>query len=92
MNYKISRKYKDEEQITKVMYYKSLSERGRRLFLAQEYKSLGYGSQRYIAEVFRCSRITITKGVVELGSSGSAVVGGRQRVLGGGRKKRGVDK
>lgn len=90
MNYNSSRKYKKEEQFSKLRYYKSLAERDRRLFLGQEYKSLGYGSQRYISEVFSCSRITITKGVNELASSESAVAEGYQRIGGGGRKKRGV--
>ena len=83
-----SRKYETEELSSKIVYYKSLSEKGRRLFLAQEYKSLGRGSQRYMAEVFGCSRITITKGIRKLDQSGSVLTKGRIRRAGGGRKKK----
>ena len=66
----------------------SLPEKQRRHFIATQYIQLGFGSQRYIAEVFNCSRITITKGVLELEAEG--IDYSRQRELGGGRKKKAV--
>ena len=64
----------------------SLPEKQRRHFVANQYIQLGFGSQRYIAEVFKCSRITITKGVLEL--KAEEIDYSRQREQGGGRKKK----
>ena len=73
----------------KVLYYKSLPEKARRHFLALEYKRLGKGSQRYLSEIFNCSRKTITKGMKELSeSSGESIDYSYQRKKGGGRKKK----
>ncbi len=60
--------YTEEELPNKLLYYKSLPEKARRHFLALEYERLGRGSQRYLSEVFKCSRNTITKGTRELSS------------------------
>lgn len=85
MKYNQSREYKVEELSSKIAYFKGLTEKGRRLFLAQEYKSLGWGSQRYISKVFGCSRITITRGTREL-EGGLEITSIRR--AGGGRKKK----
>ncbi len=69
-------------------YYASLPEKQRRHFLAMEYERLGVGSQRYLARVFCCSRKTILKGVRELSEHNYQSDYARQRVAGGGRKKR----
>ena len=67
----------------------SLSEKARRHFLAIQYKRLGRGSQRYIAKIFGCSRITITKGLSELEETDSCNIDySHQRKPGGGRKKK----
>jgi len=47
-------------------YFQTLSEKQRRHFLAFEYLKLGKGSQRYLAEIFGCSRQTIVDGVKEV--------------------------
>lgn len=78
--------YSSEELALKLAFYCELSEKKRRHFLAIEYKSLGRGSQRYLAEVFSCSRITITKGCREI--EGTAIDYSRQRRKGGGAKKK----
>ena len=69
-------------------YCASLPEKQRRHFLAMEYLRLGLGSQRYLAQVFSCSRKTILKGVRELAENNYETDYARQRVAGGGRKKR----
>lgn len=69
-------------------YYASLPEKQRRHFLAMEYLRLGVGSQRYLARVFSCSRKTISKGMRELSENNYQGDYTRQRVAGGGRKKR----
>ena len=80
-------KYKPEELNLLIKYSQNLSEKSYRHFLAMQYKSLGFGSQRYISEVFKCSRKTITKGCIEL-ESNDIIDYERQRKKGGGRKKK----
>jgi DeoR/GlpR family transcriptional regulator of sugar metabolism len=69
-------------------YYRSLPEKQRRHFLAMEYERLGAGSKRYLARVFGAARQTIRKGLRELAENNYEVDYARQRVAGGGRKKR----
>jgi hypothetical protein len=80
--------YKGDFLEKQLSYYAGLPEKQRRHFLAMEYERLGVGSQRYLARVFACSRKTITKGLREL--SGNNYEGDyiRQRIVGGGRKKK----
>jgi hypothetical protein len=79
--------YSAELLESKCQALSQMPERARRLFIAQEYLSLGYGSQRYISEVFGLNRESIIKGVKELRSEKRLEVG-RQRRRGGGRKKK----
>ncbi len=82
-------KYKEEEIESLISFANNLSEKARRHFLALQYRQLGKGSQRYIAKIFGCSRITITKGLRELEKGGEEVFNyTRQRKAGGGRKKK----
>mgnify|MGYP000182552095 CR=1 FL=1 len=81
--------YQEEELTQKLTYYNSLPEKVRRHFLALEYARLGVGSQRYLAEVFGCSRNTITKGSRELvAHEGDSINYSRQRKAGAGRRKK----
>jgi len=81
--------YKTEEIAhQKINYYNSLPEKQRRHFLAQEYLQLGTGSQRYLSELFGCSRQTLVNGLKELEKDDFKVDYSRQRKKGGGRKKR----
>jgi hypothetical protein len=69
-------------------YFKTLSEKQRRHFLAYEYLKLGKGSQRYLASVFGCARQIIVNGVKEVLAPDFVPDYTRQRHIGGGRKKR----
>lgn len=75
----------EQEQVN---YCQSLPEKQRRHFIAMEYLRLGEGSQRYLAELFGCSRQTIINGVTELQSSDFNIDYSTQRAPGGGRKKK----
>jgi hypothetical protein len=89
MEYKSHRKYTLGQIPILVAFAAGLSEKARRHFLALQYKQLGEGSQRYLAQIFNCSRITITTGVQEIeGADESTFDYGRQRKAGGGRKKK----
>lgn len=79
--------YKPEVLAAKKNMLATLNERERRLFISQEYLSLGRGSQRYVSEVFGLHRNSIIVGVREL-LSGATLAGNAQRAKGGGRKKR----
>ena len=61
-----------------------LDERQRRLLMAAEARSLGYGGISLVARAAGVSRVTVTAGVDEL--DGGAAPGGRARRPGGGRK------
>lgn len=62
----------------------SLDERSRRLWLAAEARSLGYGGIALVSSVTKVARDTIADGIKEL--EGEPVVTGRVRRPGGGRK------
>lgn len=62
-----------------------LDERQRRLVLAAEARSLGYGGIALVARASAVSRVTITAGVGEL-EAGEEPMPGRARRAGGGRK------
>lgn len=80
--------YSPEVEAIKISYYEGLPEKQARHFLGQEYLELGPGSQRYLAQVFGCSRQTIKKGVDEVSAPDFKADYSRQRVEGGGRKKK----
>ncbi len=80
--------YESDFLAKQLSYYASLPEKQARHFLALEYERLGVGSQRYLAQVFSCSRKTINKGQRELAEHNYRVDYARQRVAGGGRKKK----
>ena len=69
-------------------YYSSLPEKQARHFLGMEYIRLGPGSQRYLSRVFGCSRSRIQTGIKELKACNFQPQYARQRVAGGGRKKK----
>jgi hypothetical protein len=62
-----------------------LDERQRRLLMAAEARSLGYGGVSLVARAAGVSRVTVTAGVDEL-DGGAEPSGGRARRPGGGRK------
>jgi len=64
-----------------------LNERDRRLALATEARSWGYGGIVAVHEATGASKTTISRGIRELESDADAVPAGRVRAAGGGRKK-----
>jgi hypothetical protein len=83
--------YNAETAAVKLKYYQGLEEKYQRHFLCQEYGSLGKGSQRYLAALYKCSRNRITRGCAELSALQAAAVSvdySRQRKIGGGAKKK----
>jgi len=62
-----------------------LDERSRRLWLAAEARSLGYGGTQFVAAVTKVARDTISDGIKELATDAPA--GGRVRRAGAGRKR-----
>jgi hypothetical protein len=80
--------YEDDFLEKQLNYYRSLGEKQRRHFLAMEFERLGEGSKHYLARVFGCGRQTIRKGLRELTESNYKTDYSRQRVEGGGRKKK----
>jgi hypothetical protein len=80
--------YDDSALEYQLKYFKTLSEKQRRHFLAFEYLKLGVGSQRYLADVFGCARRIIVDGVKEVQSPDFVPDYARQRSIGAGRKKK----
>jgi hypothetical protein len=58
--------YSKEIESEMVKFYNSLSEKDKRRYAAIEAKKLGHGGIKYISELFRCHRNTITGGKSEL--------------------------
>jgi hypothetical protein len=72
-----------EEQMQEL--YNRLPEKNRRLYAGVEAIKLGHGGISYIANLFGCSRDTVSLGIVELAEE-EALAEGRNRREGGGRK------
>ena len=77
--------YPKEVEIQMQELYSRLSEKDKRLYAGIEASKLPYGGITYIAELFDCSRDTISTGIKEL-SEEEALPKNRSRKLGGGRK------
>ena len=71
------------------LHYSRLSEKDKRHYAAIEAKKLGFGGKRYIARLFGLSTKTLYKGISELDDETvyASIPAGRQRRVGGGRKK-----
>jgi hypothetical protein len=68
------------------LLYDNLSEKDKRYYAAVEAMKLGHGGIKYLANLFKCTRQTITKGLQGLEENKEIVKAGRSRRLGGGRK------
>ena len=68
-------------------FYATLSEKDQRRFAAIEARQLGHGGIQYVAEVLKCSRRTIERGLAELDDLPNDPAEGRVRRPGAGRKK-----
>jgi hypothetical protein len=82
-------KYKPEVEEKLKLFYDNLSEKDRRHYSAIESLKLDHGGIKYISDLFKCSRQTITKGLSELGC-GLLLDQGKIRHIGGGRKTHAV--
>ena len=85
---KVKEFYNSEFLEKQLNYYSSLPEKQKRHFLAMEYERLGAGSKRYLSRIFSCERRTINSGLAELIASDYKPAYSRQRMAGGGRKKK----
>ena len=63
----------------------SMTEKGRRLFLARIAISLGYGGITAVAKIAEVSRSMITRGIKEVKNGEVYIVGDRNRRVGAGR-------
>lgn len=77
--------YPKEVEIQMQELYNRLSEKDKRLYAGVEASKLPYGGITYIAELFGCSRDTISTGIKEL-TEEETLPRNRSRKLGGGRK------
>jgi len=80
---------KDNSQLREKLkiFMEVLDEKQRRILLAAEAKSLGYGGIQLISGITGVSRRTISKGIKEIGSNDSNIFDtSRSRKKGGGRK------
>ena len=72
----------DVEQHMQLLYF-SLSEKDRRRYAAVEAEKLGFGGQRYIADLFGCSEDTVRHGHSDLELLPNDDAAGRVRKRGG---------
>jgi len=81
--------YSQELEELMTTYYKGLSEKDRRHYAALEALKLGRGGTNYISWLFRLNKKILIKAKEELMSPSllEQIPPGRQRRLGGGRKK-----
>src|SRR3546814_10171404 len=78
-------KYVPEVEEKMKLFYANLSEKDKRYYVAVEAAKLGHGGVQYLANLFVCTRQTITKGLQELDCK-ALVAEGQVRCSGGGRK------
>lgn len=69
-------------------FFATLSEKDQRRFAALEARQLGHGGIQYVAEVLRCSRRTIERGMEDLNELPHDPAAGRIRRPGAGRPKK----
>lgn len=81
--------YDRETEQLMLHYYSHLGEKEQRHYAALEAQKLGHGGKRYIGRLLGVSQKTLRKGERELKDPAyySQVPPGRQRRVGGGRKK-----
>jgi len=80
----IIKPYATEIEKQMLELYSRLPEKSRRLYAGIEALKLGYGGISYIAELFTCSRDTVSLGIKELAEK-ETLAPNRSRKKGGGR-------
>lgn len=89
MSFRFRRGYDEQTERHMKGVYETLNEKDRRRYAAVEAEKLGHGGINYIARLFGCSRRTISRGQAELDRLPEAdPAQGRQRMPGGGRKRK----
>ena len=88
MSKSIVQGYSPDVEAAMLHHYKSLSEPQKRQYAYIEAKKLGWGGLLYISLLLSISYKTIRKGGVEIKNNDFASGVGRQRKVGGGRKKK----
>lgn len=83
------KKYDQETEQLMQCYYNRLPEKEQRHYAALEAQKLGHGGKRYIGRLLRISQKTLRKGEREITDLTlyNQIPVGRQRRVGGGRKK-----
>lgn len=83
-------KYNTEIEGKMILYFSQLQEKDKRHYAAVEAEKLGYGGKTYIASLFNISRARIDRGITDLLTPKyyEEIPIGKQRRLGGGRKKK----
>jgi hypothetical protein len=81
--------YNTETEHLMRVHYSHLSEKDQRHYAAIEAQKLGHGGKRYVARLLGLSTRTLYKGILELVDEKryAEIPVGKQRRLGGGRKK-----
>ena len=83
-------KYNQEIERKMELHFTQLSEKAKRHYAAIEAAKLGYGGIKYISNLFKISEYRIRTGIKELAHPEllDSIPKGKQRRLGGGRKKK----
>jgi len=86
----IMTKYNTEIEEKMILYFSHLQEKEKRHYAAIEAEKLGYGGKIYIASLLNISRARIDRGIKDLLTPKlyEEIPIGKQRRLGGGRKKK----
>lgn len=81
--------YDTETERLMQLHYRRLSEKDQRQYAAIEAQKLGWGGKRYILNLLGLSSRTLYKGIGELVDENkyAQIPNGKQRRVGGGRKK-----
>lgn len=83
------KEFSDKTKMLMQLLFSRLSEKDRRQYAALEALKFGRGGTTYISEVLAVNRNTIIQGIKELTAQTTVIPAGRQRRVGGGRKKNG---
>jgi hypothetical protein len=81
--------YDDKTEVLMQLHYSRLTQKDKRQYAGIESQKLGFGGKKYVSNLFKMSRNTLNKGILELTdvSFYEQIPIGKQRRKGGGRKK-----
>lgn len=81
--------YDDKTEGLMQLHYSRLTQKDKRQYAGIESQKLGFGGKMYISNLFKMSRKTLNKGILDLTdvSLYEQIPIGKQRRKGGGRKK-----